>query len=133
MTAIVTGTDSLRYVHEIAGEAPVFVAETARTTPQPQAAIAGHARLVAWLVPLEAGGARRARLRLPTGEIVEVTAKTVFSAANIARAWIVPAHRYPTAAPAAHRLKRPRPSDHAFPERVVASTCGGHTPSTAMP
>jgi hypothetical protein len=46
MTAIVTGTDGQPYVHERAGEAPVFVAaamEAGATQP------AGHAQLVAWL------------------------------------------------------------------------------------
>ncbi len=95
MTAIVTGTDGRSYVHEMAGEAPVFVNGAVELASAQQAAIAGHAWLVAWLRPMEPGGARRARVRLPTGQIAEVAAETVCSAANIARARIGLARRLP--------------------------------------
>jgi len=152
VTAIVTGTDGLRYVHEMAGEAPVFVTETARTASQPRAAIAGHARLVAWLVPLEAGEAQRARVRLPAGEIVEVTGRTVFSAANIAWAGIAPAHRYPAAARRSAPQTRPWQCLYFLPEpqgqgalrgvaaqvegsagSTSAATSGARAPWTAVP
>jgi hypothetical protein len=85
MTAIVTGTDGRLYVHQMGGEAPVFVTEALDAG---SAAPAGHARLVAWLDPVDPDGARRARVRLPGGPIVEVTADAVCNADNIARARI---------------------------------------------
>lgn len=97
MTSIVTGTDGRSYVHEMAGEAPVFLTGTAGGRHAARAAMAGHARLVAWLLPTEGRGARRARVRLPGGQIVEVAAEAVCSAANIARAAIGPARRDPAA------------------------------------
>ena len=90
MTVIVTGTDGLSYVHQMGGEAPVFVTGAIDAGA---AAPAGHARLVAWLDPVDPGGARRARVRLPGGPIVEVAADAVCDADNIARARIVPAGR----------------------------------------
>jgi hypothetical protein len=108
MTAIVTGTDGRSYAHQMAGEAPVFVTGTARGVSARQAAVAGHARLVAWLIPVEPGLARRARVRLPAGQIVEVAAEAVCSAANIARAGITRDRRAPPAPRAAGPQTRPR-------------------------
>jgi hypothetical protein len=107
MTAIVTGTDGRSYVHELAGEAPVFLTATARAHFAPQVAIAGHARLVAWLVPVDPGGARRARVRLPAGQIVEVAAEAVCSAANVARTRITRSQHQPAASPVAGPQARP--------------------------
>jgi hypothetical protein len=115
MTAIVTGTDGRSYVHEMAGEAPVFVTEPAGKASAPRAAAVGHARLVAWLVPMEAGGTRRARVRLPAGQIVEVAAEVVCSAANIARAGIGQARRPPAACLAVGHEARPPRSLAIFP------------------
>ena len=115
MTAIVTGTDGRSYVHEMAGETPVFMTEPAGKASASQAAVAGHARLVAWLLPMEAGGTRRARVRLPAGQIVEVAAEAVCSAANIARAGIGPARRPPAASLAKGLQARPRRSLAIFP------------------
>jgi hypothetical protein len=108
MTAIVTGTDGQSYVHQMAGEAPVFVTATGRVGAVRPAAVAGHARLVAWLIPVEPGLARRARVRLPAGQIVEVAAQAVCSAANIARAGITRDRRAPPAPRAAGPQTRPR-------------------------
>jgi len=108
MTSFVTGTDGRSYVHQMAGEAPVFVIRTARAGTARQAALAGHARLVAWLLPVEAGCARRARVRLPAGQIVEVAAEAVCSAANIARAGIGPARQPPAACLMSGPRARPR-------------------------
>ena len=115
MTAIVTGTDGQSYVHQMAGEVPVFVTGTARGAFARQAAVAGHARLVAWLVPMEAGGTRRARVRLPAGQIVEVAAEAVCSAANIARARIGQARRPPAARLSVGPGARPQRSLAIFP------------------
>ena len=115
MTAIVTGTDGRSYAHQMAGEAPVFVTGTARGVSARQAAVAGHARLVAWLIPVEPGLARRARVRLPAGQIVEVPAQAVCSAANIARAGIGPARRPPAASLAKGLQARSRRSLAIFP------------------
>lgn len=115
MTAIVTGTDGRSYVHVMAGDAPVFVTETARAGVAPQAAVAGHGRLVAWLVPVETGVARRARVRVPAGQIVEVAAEAVCSAANIARARIVPARHPPASPPTVGLQARPRQRLYLLP------------------
>ena len=119
MTAIVTGTDGRSYVHEMAGETPVFMTEPAGKASAWQAAVAGHARLVAWLLPMEAGGTRRARVRLPAGQIVEVAAEAVCSAANIARIGIGPARRAPAAplavSPVLSLGARPQPSLSILP------------------
>ena len=138
MTAIVTGTDGRSYVHQMAGEAPVFVTGTARGASARQAAVAGHARLVAWLVPVEPGLARRARVRLPSGRIVEVAAEAVCSAANIARARITPARRAPPARRAAGPQARPWQCLYFFPEpqgqgalRGVADQVEGSFASTS--
>lgn len=137
MTAIVTGTDGRSYVHEMAGEAPVFVTRTARAGAARQAAVAGHARLVAWLVPVEPGLARRARVRLPSGRIVEVAAEAVCSAANIARAGITRGRRAPPASRAAGPQARPWQCLYFFPEpqgqgalRGVAAQVEGSFAST---
>ena len=139
MTAIVTGTDGRSYVHQMAGEAPVFVTGTARGASARQAAVAGHARLVAWLVPMEAGGTRRARVRLPAGQIVEVAAEAVCSAANIARARIGQARRPPAAPRSAGPGARPQRSPAIFPDpraeaglrRVAAPAVVGSASSAA--
>ena len=138
MTAIVTGTDGRSYVHQMAGEAPVFVIRTARGGAARQAAIAGHARLVAWLVPLETGVARRARVRLPAGQIVEVAAEAVCNAANIARARITRARRAPAARLSADTQPRPWQCLYFFPDpqgqgalRGVAAQVEGSFGSTA--
>lgn len=138
MTAIVTGTDGRSYVHQMAGEAPVFVTPTARGGAARQAAIAGHARLVAWLVPVEPGLARRARVRLPAGQIVEVAAQAVCSAANIARAGITPARRPAAARLSADAYARPWQCLYFFPEpqgqgalRGVAAQVEGSFGSTS--
>ena len=112
MTAIVTGTDGLSYVHQMGGEAPVFVTEAIDTGA---AAPAGHARLVAWLDPVDPGGARRARVRLPGGPIVEVAADAVCDADNIARARIAPARRQGNAAPVTRPEPRPRTGPQTRP------------------
>lgn len=138
MTAIVTGTDGRSYVHQMAGDVPVFVTGTARGASARQAAVAGHARLVAWLVPVEPGVARRARVRLPAGQIVEVAARAVCSAANIARAGITPARR-PAAAPrSAGPQARPWQCLYFFPDpqgqgalRGVAAQVEGSFASTS--
>jgi hypothetical protein len=109
MTAIVTGTDGRFYVHQMGGEAPVFVTEALDAGA---AAPAGHARLVAWLDPVDPNGARRARVRLPGGPIVEVAADAICNADNIACARIAPAMRQATSAlvtrPEARPGARPR-------------------------
>ena len=130
MTAIVTGTDGRSYVHEMAGETPVFMTEPAGKASASQAAVAGHARLVAWLLPMEAGGTRRARVRLPAGQIVEVAAEAVCSAANIARAGIGPAWWPPTARLAVGPGPRPQRSLAIFPNpRAKAGLRGVATPA----
>ena len=130
MTAIVTGTDGRSYAHQMAGEAPVFVTGAVEMASAPQAAIAGHAWLVAWLRPVEAGGARRARVRLPAGQIVEVPAQAVCSAANIARAGIGPAWWPPTARLAVGPGPRPQRSLAIFPNpRAKAGLRGVATPA----
>lgn len=98
MTAIVTGTDGEPYVHRLAGETPVFVTEAVAAGSVPGAVPAGHVRLVAWLVPPGARDPRRARVRLPSGQIVEIAAEAVCHADNVARARIAPAHRPGTVA-----------------------------------
>ena len=135
MTAIVTGTDGQLYVHEMAGEAPVFVAAAMEAGATPPA---GHVRLVAWLAPVEPGGARRARVRLPAGPIVEVAADAVCDAANIARARINPAGRQAGAAPKTLPQTRPWQCLYFFPEpqghgalRGVAAQVEGSAGSTS--
>lgn len=113
MTVIVTGTDGRSYVHRMAGEVPVFVTEAAGMAATPPAIIRGHGVLVAWLLPLEAG-AWRARVRLPSGQIVEVAAEALCSAANIARIGIGPARH----APAAPQAMSPVVSFGARPQRA---------------
>ena len=137
MTAIVTGTDGRSYVHQMAGDVPVFVTGTARGASARQAAVAGHARLVAWLVPVEPGVARRARVRLPAGQIVEVAARAVCSAANIARAGIGEA-RPPAAPRVAGPQARPWQCLYFFPDpqgqgalRGVAAQVEGSFASTS--
>ncbi len=115
MTAIVTGTDGRSYVHRMAGEVPVFVTGATGTGATPRPVILGHVRLVAWLHPVEAG-ARRARVRLPAGQIVEVAADAVCSAANIARAGVVPSGRDPAARLSAGAQARPWQCLYFFPE-----------------
>jgi hypothetical protein len=131
MTAIVTGTDGRSYVHQIAGEVPVFVTAT-------RGAVASHARLVAWLVPVEPGLARRARVRLPAGQILEVAAGAVCSAANIAQARITRARRAPAARLSADTQPRPWQCLYFFPEpqgqgalRGVAAQVDGSFASTS--
>jgi len=138
MTSIVTGTDGRSYVHEMAGEVPVFVTATRKAGAARQAAIAGHARLVAWLIPVEPGLARRARVRLPAGQIVEVAAEAVCSAANIARAGIGLARRAPMAPRATGPQARPWQCLYFFPDpqgqgalRGVAAQVDGSFASTA--
>ena len=138
MTAIVTGTDGRSYVHQMAGEVPVFVTGTAMGASAPQAAVAGHARLVAWLVPVEPGVARRARVRLPAGQIVEVAAEAVCNAANIARAGIGRSQHHPAASPVAAPQARPWQCLYFFPEpqgqgalRGVAAQVEGSFASTS--
>jgi hypothetical protein len=138
MAAIVTGTDGRSYVHQMAGETPVFVIRTARGGAARQAAIAGHARLVAWLVPVEPGLARRARVRLPAGRIVEVAAEAVCSATNVARAGITRGRRAPPAPQAAGPQARPWQCLYFFPDpqgqgalRGVAAQVEGSFASTA--
>lgn len=118
MTAIVTGTDGRSYVHRMAGEVPVFVTGAARMGATSPAVTPGHALLVAWLLPVEAG-AWRARVRLPAGQIVEVAAEAVCSAANIARIGIGPARRTPAAPlavnPIASLGARPERPPHILP------------------
>lgn len=118
MTAIVTGTDGRSYVHRMAGEVPVFVTGAAGMAAAPPAIIRGHARLVAWLLPVEAG-TWRARVRLPSGQIVEVAAAAVCSAANIARIGIGAARRAPAAplvvSPVVSLGARPQPSLSILP------------------
>ncbi len=104
MTAIVTGTDGRLYVHQMGGEARVFVTEALDAGA---AAPAGHARLVAWLDPVDPDGERRARVRLPGGPIVEVAADAVCNADNIARARIAPAMRQANSAPVTRPEARP--------------------------
>lgn len=153
MTAIVTGSDGLPYVHEMGGEAPVFVTEGIEAGA---AAPAGHARLVAWLAPVEPGRARRARVRLPTGAIIEVAADAVCSAANMARARIAPAGLQTGTPPGLRRRTRPqtRPWQclYFFPDpqgqgalrgvaaqvegsagSTSAETSGARAPCTAVP
>jgi hypothetical protein len=140
MTAIVTGTDGRSYMHQMAGEAPVFVTEPASKVSAPQAAIAGHARLVAWLVPVEPCLARRARVRLPSGQIVEVAAEAVCSATNIARARIGKA-RPPAARLSADAHARARQCLYVCPEPqgrgalrgVAAQVEGPFAPTSAAP
>jgi hypothetical protein len=117
MTSIVTGTDGRSYVHEMAGEVPVFVTRTARGGSVRQAAVAGHAWLVAWLVPVDPGVAGRARVRLPAGQIVEVVAEAVCSAANIARAGIGRA-RLPVGA---ERIPQPQHGGEVVRHQAVAA------------
>lgn len=138
MTAIVTGTDGRSYVHEMAGETPVFVTDQASNAFPSQAAIAGHALLVAWLVPMEAGVTRRARVRLPAGQIVEVAAEAVGSAANIARIGIGQARRTPAACLAVGPRALPQRSLSIFPNpraegglRGVAAPAVGSASSAA--
>lgn len=112
MTAIVTGTDGRLYVHQMAGEAPVFVTEALEADAAPPV---GHARLVAWLVPVEPGGTERARVRLPTGPIVEVAAEAVCNASNIAKSRIQLAGQQALFAP---RMGSPQPRrDAPMPRR----------------
>ena len=140
MAAIVTGTDGRSYVHQMAGETPVFVIRTARGGAARQAAIAGHARLVAWLVPVEPCLARRARVRLPSGQIVEVAAEAVCSATNIARARIGKA-RPPAARLSADAHARARQCLYVCPEPqgrgalrgVAAQVEGPFAPTSAAP
>lgn len=150
MTAIVTGTDGQPYVHERAGEAPVFVAaamEAGATQP------AGHAQLVAWLTPVEPGMARRARVRLPAGPILEVAADAICDAVNIARARIAPSGaQQGGTAPETRPQTRPWQCLYFLPEpqgqgalrgvaaqvegsagSTSAETSGARTPCTAVP
>lgn len=157
MTAIVTGTDGLPYVHEMGDEAPVFVtAAVEGRAGRPAASPTGHARLVAWLAPVEAGRARRARVRLPTGAIIEVAADAVCSAANIASAGITPAGQQAGAAAVIRPQTRPQtrpwqclyflpdPQGHGALRGVAAQvegsagstsaeTSGARAPCTAVP
>lgn len=92
MTAIVTAADGRLYQHVTAPREAVFVADMPRITSNPRATPhTGLALLLGYLDPVQPGGERLARLRLPNGRLVEMRASAICPATNLATRRLGPA------------------------------------------
>lgn len=89
--AIVIAHDGRPYLHEPAGLETTFVADMPGGRPASYAQHTGHALVVAYLRAMAPGAEDLARVRLPSGRILDVLASRLCSTATLAARRILPA------------------------------------------
>jgi hypothetical protein len=91
MTAIVTGPDGRAYLFTRLPDRPVFVADMPRVTSAAGQPHTGHATLLAQLDPVQPGSEPLAKVRLPTGRLIDVLACHIHEPGALAARRILPA------------------------------------------